>query len=147
MIILIFIFGCQEQEPQDHAGQVCLEDGCFYMELAATSADRADGLMFRESLADDRCMFFLFQYPAVHPFWMKNTLIPLDIVWTNSSDHVIYIEKNAQPCENDPCPTYGPGIASKYVIEVNAGTIMETEVGDKITFNRATFIRRFDNNY
>jgi uncharacterized membrane protein (UPF0127 family) len=64
---------------------------------------------------------------------MKNTLIPLDIIWINSSQNVVYIKKNAQPCTPDYCPSIVPIKNAKYVLEINGGLSdkYEIKVGDK----------------
>jgi hypothetical protein len=113
-----------------HTNQVCFNETCFGIELAATPESRARGLMFREHLGDDKGMLFVFDEPGVYNFWMKNTLIPLDIIWIDENRTVINISKNTPPCEADPCPSYGPVQKAKYVLEVNAGKA--DEIGLKI---------------
>ena len=54
--------------------------------------------MFRESLNENSGMLFIFPKEDFHNFWMKNTLIPLDIIWINSAKEIVFIENNAQPC-------------------------------------------------
>lgn len=65
-------------------------------------------------------MVFVFDTPAIHSFWMKNTLIPLDIVWIDEKHTVVHIV-TAQPCKTKSCPIYTPETSAKYVLEVNAG--------------------------
>lgn len=89
-------------------------------ELAFTDETRATGLMNRESLDEDAGMLFLFQEMDLHSFWMKNTLIPLDLLWLNERKEVVYMV-TAPPCETDPCASYSPLQKAKYVLEVNAG--------------------------
>ena len=63
-----------------------------------------NGLMFRENMDSDRGMLFIFEKEGEYPFWMKNTLIPLDIIWINKDKEVVFISENAQPCEEGkPC--------------------------------------------
>jgi uncharacterized protein len=89
-------------------------------ELAYTDETRMKGLMFRESLPEDAGMLFIFPYMDQHSFWMKNTLIPLDIIWLNDKKEIVYFA-TAQPCTEDPCSSYAPMQKAKYVLEVNEG--------------------------
>jgi len=91
------------------------------LELAVTDEERADGLMFRDSLAADHGMLFLFEADGRVPFWMKNTFIPLDMIWLSSTGEVVDVHANVQPCRFDPCPNYEPARPGRAVLEVNAG--------------------------
>jgi len=106
----------------------------FTVELAKTSEQHQKGLMFRESLPDNHGMFFIFDNDAPRSFWMKNTLIPLDIIFINK-DFIITGISHAIPCTHDPCTIYnGTG---KYVLEINAGLSQKynISVGDRIALN------------
>jgi uncharacterized protein len=115
------------------AGQVCIKDSCFSVEVAATQSQRQYGLMDREYLDPDKGMLFVFEKEGNYRFWMKNTLIPLDIIWINSSQDIVYIERNAQPCTPDFCPSIDPGKNASYVLEINGGMSdkYSINVGDK----------------
>ena len=89
-------------------------------ELAYTNANRARGLMFRENLPPDAGMLFIFPTLEIQTFWMKNTLIPLDILWLNERKEVVYMV-TAYPCKKDPCESISPMQKARYVLEVNAG--------------------------
>jgi len=91
------------------------------VELAASDAERAQGLMFRESLAPDAGMLFLFEGAAIRPFWMKNCHFPLDIVHLTKDGTVVDVLTNIPPCAADPCPTYPNTVPSDTVLEINAG--------------------------
>jgi len=119
--------------------KVCFGAKCFYVELAVTSEERSRGLMFREHLDPDKGMLFIYQDEGVHYFWMKNTLIPLDMVWINGNREVISISKDIQPCQTSQCPSIGPGQKVKYVLELNGGTSdkIGLAIGDKITFDKS----------
>lgn len=90
-------------------------------ELAVTEAERARGLMFREKIAFDQGMLFLMPGEDYHAFWMKNTLISLDILWLDKDRRIVHIEKNVPPCPGDPCPSYAPSRPASYVLELGAG--------------------------
>ena len=77
--------------------------------------------MYRTELDEDKGMLFIFDTVGIYPFWMKNTLIPLDIVRLNETYKVVYIQHDTTPCEADPCASYNPVAPSKYVLELNGG--------------------------
>ena len=83
--------------------------------------------MFRESLNKDKGMLFIYDTPTKANFWMKNTLIPLDIIWINKNFKIVHI-KTAQPCEEDPCEIYSPDEDSLYILEINAGLTNELRI-------------------
>ena len=91
------------------------------MELAKTEAEREKGLMNRTSLDSNKGMLFIFDKEDIYSFWMKNTLIPLDMIWINQNNKVVFISKNAQPCKTLICPVITPTVNAKYVLETNAG--------------------------
>ena len=93
-------------------------------EIAATRPDRETGLMHRTTLARNTGMLFVFPADSPYPFWMKDTLIPLDMVWMDAGKRVIYVEKNAAPCPaiRLQCPSFGPSEPARYVLEISAGT-------------------------
>lgn len=104
------------------------------VEIARTAAERARGLMFRERLAPNDGMLFVFDGPGFYPFWMKDTLIPLDILWLDASGRVVSIAASVPPCKADPCPTYPPAGDASYVVEVVSGFAREhhVRVGDVV---------------
>jgi uncharacterized protein len=116
--------------------RVVLPSGAVYrVELARTPEEQAQGLMYRESLPERTGMLFLFQDAAPHRFWMKNTMIPLDMIWLDESGRVLYVSANTPPCRADPCPSYGPEFPVATVLEI-AGGLAEKEkvtVGSRIT--------------
>src|SRR5215218_5443429 len=79
------------------------------------------GLMFRESLGPNEGMLFIFEKTGFYPFWMKNTLIPLDIIWIDEQWRIVSIAESVPPCRTDPCATYPPAGDARYVVEVSAG--------------------------
>lgn len=101
--------------------QVCFAEHCFFVEVAQTPEERQKGLMFREELDRDKGMLFVFSQEQQASFWMKNTLIPLDIIWFDGNKEVVFISKNSQPCSTDECSSIDPGVKAKYVLELNAG--------------------------
>ncbi len=95
------------------------------VELALTAAEHARGLMFRESLAEDSGMLFVFAQPSTGAFWMKNTLIPLDIAYLGSDGRVLQVV-HGQPLDETPL---APDQPYRYTLEVNAGWFDRHELG------------------
>jgi hypothetical protein len=93
----------------------------FLAEIADTPQRWARGYMFRRDIGDADAMIFAFPESDVHPFWMKNTLVALDMIWMDDAFKVLYIEPSAPPCKADPCPSYGPPRRARYVLEVRGG--------------------------
>ena len=99
-----------------------MPSGAVYrLELALTPEEQTQGLMFRENLPDRTGMIFVFGQEADHHFWMKNTMIPLDMIWMDASGKVIFVSANTPPCKADPCPTYGPDAPARQVLEIAGG--------------------------
>ncbi len=128
----ILFFNDQRNAPKNGAAQVCVKNNCYNVEVADDSIERARGLMFRKSLAENEGMLFVFGEEAKHSFWMKNTLIHLDILWMNSAGEIVGISENTPPCEADPCPSYVPEGPAKYALEIAAGQAQKigARIGD-----------------
>ncbi len=116
--------------------KVCFKGECISVEIARTMDEQTRGLQGRESLADHTGMLFIFDTPQPYRFWMKDTLIPLDMIWLNSNQHVVYVSANVPPCKNMPCATYGPSVSAQYVLELNANSAaaLGIKVGSKAEF-------------
>jgi len=115
--------------------QVCFDGLCLETEVVETQEDRSRGLMFRESLGERVGMLFIFEKSGIYSFWMKNTLIPLDIIWIDEEMRIVRIV-NVEPCVEDPCTTYNPGVEARYVFETNIGFAEENGIGigDSVEF-------------
>ncbi|HLN58996.1 MAG TPA: DUF192 domain-containing protein [Thermoanaerobaculia bacterium] len=108
--------------PPPAGPRVVLPSGAVYwLELARTPEEQAQGLMFRESLPEKTGMLFLFGDRSVHRFWMKNTMIPLDMVWMDADGRVLFVSADTPPCKADPCPSYGPESPAAMVLEIAGG--------------------------
>jgi uncharacterized protein len=107
--------------------------------IAAQIADTPErimyGYMFRPQVGDDEGIVFVFPEAGAHSFWMKNTLVPLDIIWMDEARTIVHIQASTPPCRSDPCPGYGPMRAASYVLEVRAGTAAREGLkrGDRLT--------------
>ncbi len=104
------------------------------VEVVETEETRQNGLMFRKKLAEDHGMLFVFQQASKLSFWMKNTLIPLDMIFVDEKGKIVHIEHAAQPCEADPCRVYSSPVAAKYVLEINGGLSRKLgiQTGDRV---------------
>ena|SRR3989344_428841 len=113
--------------------EVCISNNCFRVEVADNPVERAQGLMFRKELKENSGMLFIFDSSEKHSFWMKNTLIPLDIIWIDENKKIVYIYENAQPCR-ETCDSIIPDKNAKYVLEINTGLARkyEIEIGDGV---------------
>lgn len=141
IILIFFIFlisGCSLQIQK-----VCFLDKCFNVELADSHEKREIGLMNRSYLRANDGMLFVFEEENYYSFWMKDTLISLDIIWVNSNQEIIYIKEKALPCNlfqnnfnQKECEIIIPNSKAKYVLEINAGLVNELNLslGDVIHF-------------
>jgi len=114
---------------------VTLHGKRFSTEFATDDASRELGLMNRTSLAADHSMLFIFTDEQPRAFWMKNTLIPLDILYFDKERKLVSMQLNAQPCKADPCAIYPSDGSARYVLELPAGTAgkLGLKLGEPLT--------------
>jgi len=131
---VIVLFGCRNVSQAQNL--VCARKACYDVELATTAQEMSLGLMHRKHMARDKGMLFIFYKSAIQPFWMKNTLISLDMIWMDHARFVVHIEENVPPCTGDPCPRYTPSREALYVLELNAGEVerIGLQLGDQFEF-------------
>lgn len=105
------------------------------IEIADDDQQRELGLMMRRSMNEDNGMLFIFPYETYQAFWMKNTIIPLDIIYVNAQNEIVKIYKNTEPYSEKSLPSGKPSI---YVVEVNGGYTDKYGIkeGDKIVWKR-----------
>ena len=108
-------------------------DHSFNIEVATTDRERALGLMFRRSLPENAGMLFLYDQAQPAAMWMKNTLIPLDMVFISADGKVHRIEQNAEPFSTSLIPSEGPVVG---VLELNGGEAAKIGLkrGDKVLY-------------
>ncbi|MDO5663815.1 MAG: DUF192 domain-containing protein [Bacteroidia bacterium] len=104
------------------------------IEIADNNQRRARGLMYRKSLPADAGMLFIFDTEEIQGFWMKNTYIPLDMIFVNADNQIITIHTNTTPMREWNYTSTKPAL---YVVEVNAGYCVQNNIteGDKIVFD------------
>ena len=133
--LLLLLTSCTNTAPASHAvPAVELHGQRFSIEFATDNASREHGLMMRNTLAADHGMLFVFPDTANRGFWMKNTLIPLDILYFDTDYRLVSMQLDVPPCKADPCPTYPSNAAARYVLELSAGTAhrIGAKVGDTL---------------
>lgn len=91
--------------------------------------------MGRNELGENQGMLFIYDKESIYPFWMKDTLIPLDMIWLDKDMKVVEIQENALPCRRDPCDIYMPVNKAQYILEVYGGWTHRhnLNIGDTIT--------------
>jgi len=109
------------------ANKICFQSTCFTIEIADTFASRQQGLMHRDSLPQDAGMLFVFDMPGSYGFWMKNTLIPLDIIRLDQN-FVVIDTATMTPCITDPCPSYNHSGLATYALEINAWLVAQYNI-------------------
>ncbi len=128
------------QAQADNRGQTLpisafamIGDRSFELEVARTEQQQATGLMYRKSLANNRGMLFTFEPPQPVRFWMKNTLIPLDMIFLRNGK-VVAIAAAVPSCKTKTCPTYGTPSPIDQVIELRGGRAKEIglKVGEQV---------------
>lgn len=130
MLMLVACTACASGESSVELG-----GKSFSVEIADTQEKQALGLMFRDSMPDDAGMIFIFPNEAPRSFWMKNTRIPLDIMYFDKDLKMVSISADTLPCRVSRCPSYPSSKPAMYVLELNAGKASELGVGpgDKLT--------------
>lgn len=105
------------------------------VEVADSERERQRGFMYREKAEEGKGILFVFEDEAPRNFWMKNTLVPLDILYLNNQKEVVSIVENMEPCKVQQCPSYASRGPAMYALEVPAGFVKAhgVTVGDKIS--------------
>lgn len=137
VIVLIGMGQAQIFESGDAEKKlIYFKDNSFIVEVAKTKQQQEKGLMFVKSMPSNSGMLFIYQDQAPRAFYMKNTYIPLDIIWMDKDKRVVFIRKNAKPGNPDVYETIHPQEEAMYVLELNAGSTDEIglRLGDRLEF-------------
>ena len=138
---MLVLAGCDAGEPY-----VVVKGERFSIEVADDDATRSRGLMFRDRMADDHGMLFIFPDQRPRSFWMKNTRIPLDIIYLDRELRVVSISADTPPCRSRSrrCPGYPSAGPAQYVLEINAGRAAELGLlpGDRIEVGNVAQLAR-----
>ncbi len=108
----------------------------FDIEFAENEYEIQTGLMYRESMEDHQGMLFVFPDERMRSFYMKNTEIPLDIIFVRADSTILNIVKNARPLEERSIPSEGP---ARFVFEINGGLSdrLGLQAGDRLVFSKS----------
>ncbi len=115
--------------------KVCFKDYCLEAEVVNSRPQIQQGLMFRESIADNQGMLFVFEKEGSYSFWMKNMNFALDIIWIDANKRIVDMKEDAQPCK-ESCQSLASVAGAKYVLEVNSGFVKRNKVktGEQLNF-------------
>ena len=129
LLLTVLCSACASEGPT-----VEINGASYTVDIADNDATRTRGLMFVDSMPDDHGMLFIFPNTRPRSFWMKNTLIPLDIIYFDSDLELVSVSKNARPCKTARCGHYPSSGPAKYVLELNAGHAdkLDLKPGDKL---------------
>lgn len=118
-----------------NSGQVTVGNNTWQVEIVRTEAEREAGLSNRQTLYHKKGMLFAFEKNTVQTFWMKDMLIPIDMIFFDENWKIVLIESDLQP--NTFPKTFGQGVKSKFVLEINAGESQNfgLQVGDQASFS------------
>lgn len=120
--MFLLLTSCASANSGSETPAVVLHGHRFSTELATDAPSREHGLMMRSMLAADHGMLFVFPETTPQGFWMKNTLIPLDILYFDADRRLVSLQLDVPPCKADPCPIYPSEAPARYVLELSAGT-------------------------
>lgn len=138
ILSIFYFFSYYSIYPEKEIEQICFYSGkCFNTIVADSSKERAEGLMFKDSLEENSGMLFIFLEQEKYDFWMKNTFIELDIIWLDSTLKIVHIKENAEPCLEEECEIFSSNKNAKYVLEINGGLAKKfgLKIGEKAKFN------------
>ncbi len=135
-ILILLLTVCCATACSSAPVTVTLRDQTFSVEVADDDSERARGLMYRDRMDADAGMLFLFEQQGPQAFWMKNTKIPLDILYFDNDWTLVGWSLDTPPCSlGNQCPSYPSQAPARYVLELNAGTAARigAQFGDKLT--------------
>jgi uncharacterized membrane protein (UPF0127 family) len=142
VVTALLVCGCSDKETLTELGTtiVTLPDGQkVKAEVLTHAKDMMRGMMFRDSLAEDRGMLFIHGSPGRYPYWMYQVKIPLDILWMDANKTVVEVALDTPPCRStssQECPNYGGAAQSVYVLELAGGVARKhgISVGSRLSF-------------
>ncbi len=131
IFLLAMLIGYAMAEGRGETIQVGLKGQVYHLELADTPVLRKQGLMSRPYLDSQGGMLFVYQKPGDHRIWMKNTLLPLTVIWMD--DQAMIIKKRLlHPCNSSSCPSFGPSEPSSLILELHSSKIDIFNMGDNL---------------
>lgn len=139
IFILMMSYGWAEQQYKKFShGKIVFatQKLAINVEVAVTKMQRAIGLMFREYLPEKEGMLFIFEQETIQKIWMRDTLIPLDILFISEQGKIVSMIKSLQPCTEESCDIYYSTENAKYMLEINEGMIEKNKIktGQRLLF-------------
>ena len=134
LLPLLVLSACAAASPRADSPTVALHGHRFTVEFATNDASREHGLMKRALLPADHSMLFVFPDSQPRWFWMKDTWVPLDILYFDANRKLVSMQLEVPPCKTDPCPSYPSDRPARYVLELPAGTAQRigATAGDRL---------------
>lgn len=130
ILLLIFSAALPAADLSFDIMSINLDRQHYKLQIADNNERRMQGLMHRTSLADDEGMLFVYPKSGNYRIWMKNTLIPLTVIWIDEQTEIVDI-KLLPPCEAVNCPIYAAPRPSRYIIELSQSQFQLYKKGDK----------------
>ncbi|UCF86763.1 MAG: DUF192 domain-containing protein [Nitrospiraceae bacterium] len=135
--IIFLSFPLTTQGGKQDTTRVCKKETlCVQATIASSPETRKHGLRYISRLPEDRGILFVLPRFGFTPIWMKDTMIPLDIVWLDNKKKVVTIKPGAQPCVQGQCKYYYPAKKSLYILELTSGLTQkwDLQIGDRLIF-------------
>jgi uncharacterized membrane protein (UPF0127 family) len=136
-VVFFAVFRKKDETSEDNLLKIITDQNTLELsvELAQTEQEQRDGLMYRTELCENCGMLFVFSDERVRSFWMKNTLIPLDILFISADGRIVNIAEKTSPNQTET--TYRSNEKVQYVLELNGGwcQIHNVENGDRVDFS------------
>ncbi len=137
IFLAIFLFFIQPRKIQFSQGLLKFTNQkiTIKIDIAASESQLETGLMHRDRLDNNQGMLLVFKKQKHPQIWMKNMLIPLDIIFISTQNQVVFLLKNIPPCLINPCSVYEANTPVKMVLELNTGKIDQynIKIGDKVS--------------
>ena len=128
LLSLLTLAGCASADGKHW---VELAGTRYQVELAQNDETRARGLMFRDQMDTGSGMLFIHDFEEPQAYWMKNTRIPLDILYFDTGRKLVTQQRDVPPCSaGDACPIYPSNAPARYVLELNAGQAAKLKLQD-----------------
>lgn len=131
MVLILSLFNRPSPKTLPDSIGITIKNQDYYLEVAQSSSQKSQGLSGRDQLCSNCGMLFVFNKEGVYPFWMKNTQIPLDMIWINANNQIVKI---VTVLETNSEKNYSNEQPAKYVIELNANEAfkLDLKIGDTV---------------
>lgn len=131
LLLSLFLVASCSADQGANVVDLTLNGKLYHIEIADTQSRKNRGLMYRQSIEKNAGMLFPYDAPVHLNIWMKNTLIPLAVLWLDDQARIIY-RKILQPCRTAHCPSFGPEQRSMYALELHPAELNRFKVGEQL---------------